>query len=776
MAHGDGLRRVTDALRAYGLELQRGRCPCPAHGGYGNNGNNLSVRQGTKGAALKCHSHECPTADILAAIGLPVAAQFDDFEDSVTSTNGKRELVATFYYIDELNGPAYRIHRWEWYENGKREKSFSQERWDAAARKYIGGAGAMKGVRRVLYRLPNVLAAIKAGETVYVHEGEKAADALRERFGLTCTTSPEGAGKWSHENAVPPYAESLRGAHVVLLPDNEDKGRKHMASAAGALLGIAASVRVLALPGLPEKGDVVEWLAAGGTREQLEALASATSPASFASFASEDETPLSVARFPNPPDSAAFHGVLGEIVGILEPTTEGDPTGILCSLLAGFGNTLNRGPYFQVGAGRHCLNLFLLNVGATAVGRKGVAWEEALYTLRQADPDWAADNITSGLSSGEGLIWEVRDPIERTEPIREKGKIVDYQTVIVDPGVKDKRRLILETEFSKTLKVMARDGNTLSQVVRQAWDHGDLRAMTKNSQARATGAHITIVGHIPPFEFQRLLDRLDVSNGFLNRFLIVAVKRSKSLPEGGQPDAMRLAEPIMRLRAAIDFGRRTGFMERDDAARSLWAVEYDRLTEGRAGPIGAATSRAAPQVMRIACLYALLDQSNLVRVAHLRAALALHAYVERSVEFVFGETLGDPIASSVLTALRENPDGLTRTELYNRFSRHLDKKQADTALKSLAREGLAEQVTEKTGGRPRELWRVAKKAKEARKAAIDEPVVSLSSLSSQPASNGAVFDAHGGSALTEDEVQRRFAANRLKRLVVATVPPDEEAI
>src|SRR4029453_2896452 len=122
--------------------------------------------------------------------------------------------------------------------------------------------------------------------------------------------------------------------------------------------------------------------------------------------------------------------------------------------------------------------------------------------------------LTSGLSSGEGLIWAVRDPIEKQQPIKEGGRVVDYQLVTEDAGVTDKRLLVIESELASTLKVMAREGNTLSPVMRQAWDGHDLRTLTKSSSARATAPHISIIGHITRDELRRYLEATEAANGF----------------------------------------------------------------------------------------------------------------------------------------------------------------------------------------------------------------------------------------------------------------------
>ena len=108
------------------------------------------------------------------------------------------------------------------------------------------------------------------------------------------------------------------------------------------------------------------------------------------------------------------------------------------------------------------------------------------------------------MSTGEGLIHAVRDGVEKEEPIKEKGRITGYQSVVVDEGVKDKRLLVMESELAKVLKVMERQGNSLSPVLRQAWDTGTLRVMTKTNPTVATDAHISLIGHITLEEYNEL--------------------------------------------------------------------------------------------------------------------------------------------------------------------------------------------------------------------------------------------------------------------------------
>jgi hypothetical protein len=261
----------------------------------------------------------------------------------------------------------------------------------------------------------------------------------------------------------------------------------------------------------------------------------------------------------------------------------------------------------------------------------------------------------------------------------------------------------METEFGSPLRIMERDGNTLSGTLRQAWDSGTLRILSKNSPAVATGAHISIIGHISVDELRQQLTRIEIANGFANRFLWFCVKRSKALPDGG--DLGDSVEPLIdQLRGAVEFAGLVDDLHRDDEARTLWHEVYPALSDGRPGLIGTVTARAAAQVTRLQCIYALLDGSPIINVQHLRAALAVWRYVEESVRFIFGSALGNPIADRLLDALRAGSTGLTRTEIRDVFKRHAQESDITEALALLHSHGLARCTTTPTNGRPVEQW------------------------------------------------------------------------
>jgi hypothetical protein len=323
----------------------------------------------------------------------------------------------------------------------------------------------------------------------------------------------------------------------------------------------------------------------------------------------------------------------------------------------------------------------------------------------EADPTWEP-RIASGLSSGEGLIYHVRDEEKRLEPVKEKGKTGRHEERVVDEGVKDKRLLVFEGEFSIVLAQTKREGNTLSAMIRSAWDTGNLRSLTKNSPTKATGAHISIIGHITRDELTRQLTTTQAANGFGNRFLWVCARRSKLLPDGGRPDRAAMNELSRRLKMTIESARDCiGLMTRSDEARALWHKVYRELSEGVPGLLGCMTARAEAQVMRLACIYALLDQSAKIRTEHLSAALEVWQYCLDSARFIFGQSLGDARADRILSELRCSQDGLTRTEIARLFNGHERSSDLDRALAALAARGLAEKATEGSGGRDRERWR-----------------------------------------------------------------------
>ncbi|MBT6485516.1 MAG: DUF3987 domain-containing protein [Planctomycetaceae bacterium] len=269
-----------------------GMARCPAHE---DRSPSLSISEGDDGRVLlHCHAG-CKTEDVVSAIGLKMAdlmpperskrkgkvqpasnsrrkkkPQSKSKTDSTVDgdrnskntskptakqkTNGKRQIVATYDYCDEEGNLQFQVIRFE-------PKGFRQRRPKEGG----GWDWSVKGVRVVPYRLPELLA--EPQRPIFVVEGEKDADNLA-KIDILATCNAGGAGKWTAE-----HAKFIGDRQVIVIADNDEPGRKHAEDVARSLAGRAAGVRLLNLTGLGEKGDISDWIEAGGTKEQLRELA-----------------------------------------------------------------------------------------------------------------------------------------------------------------------------------------------------------------------------------------------------------------------------------------------------------------------------------------------------------------------------------------------------------------------------------------------------------------------------------------------------------------------
>ena len=315
---------------------------------------------------------------------------------------------------------------------------------------------------------------------------------------------------------------------------------------------------------------------------------------------------------------------------------------------------------------------------------------------------WVKSCVSSGLSSGEGVIERVKDRQTKMETDKKTGEQIEVE---VDPGVSDKRLLVVEEEFARTLGAMSRSENTLSSILRLAWDGSDLAVMTRKSPLSATAPHVSVIGHITKFELRRELDDVSMANGFGNRVQFYCVRRSKRLPFGGRVEEVVMQDLGRRLAAAIEPAP-FGAVEMDEAAKNLWADKYEELTADRPGMFGSLTARSEAQTVRLALIYALLDQSEKIGKAHLEAALDLVRYQAESVRFIFGDALGDPIADRILAELRRiAPEGMSRWNICNELlGRNQSASRIALALSLLAKLGLARSQQQPSATRPVGMW------------------------------------------------------------------------
>lgn len=274
----DELRPLLDSPSADPVRerpVQNGRriwafCPCHPDGTkYGKRSLSLDQRYG-----LECFAG-CEFKDVVRAIR-ERAGIYPTRPAPTRSMPRKRgvrgaldDVIASWVYTNAEGATAFRVQR----TSGK---EFPQFHPAGSCANHADDPNPCKpadpgwrwgrgGAEYYLFRLPELLAA-PIGETIFLPEGEGCVDAI-VALGLVATTSPEGAGKWRDE-----YAESLRGRSVCVLPDNDRPGADHAKDAVRSLLGVATEIKSVVLPGLLFKGDIRDWLGAGGSREQLLAL------------------------------------------------------------------------------------------------------------------------------------------------------------------------------------------------------------------------------------------------------------------------------------------------------------------------------------------------------------------------------------------------------------------------------------------------------------------------------------------------------------------------
>ena len=244
MSRGDGLARLRQALEDHGSRVQGNAAQCPAHE---DRQASLSIGQGRDGAILKCHVNPpCPAGAILEALGMSAADLFDEPRGADDWTPAG-PAIATYTYTDAAGKVLFGVCR-------TAGKQFPQWRPDPSKRH--GRAWSVRDISKKLvpYRLPRVLAAVDAGELVYIAEGEKDVHAL-EHAGVTATCNPMGAGKWRDA-----YSKHLAGAVVIVIADNDPPGIAHARDVAAKLDGIAAAVTIVTAA---EGKDAADHLAAG---------------------------------------------------------------------------------------------------------------------------------------------------------------------------------------------------------------------------------------------------------------------------------------------------------------------------------------------------------------------------------------------------------------------------------------------------------------------------------------------------------------------------------
>jgi hypothetical protein len=388
------------------------------------------------------------------------------------------------------------------------------------------------------------------------------------------------------------------------------------------------------------------------------------------------------------PDPTCLYGLVGDIAQAGSNSTEANAYAVAASALAYISAALGRGPYFPIGDDANHARLFMVHVGRTSRGRKGTSKKliKRIHdTLMKNGGTLAPQVHSGGLSTREGLALLIHDGFR------------DGKREI--PSIDDKRLFVIESEFSNVMHQSKRDGNTLSGALRDVWDGTSIKPAVKNSPVWASDPHIAIMADVTPSELQELMHKRELTNGFANRFIFFWAEGDKVEPFP-QPTSTQVIESLAnRVAQVLQFAGADNHQSKDvirmefapDAASLYESLYRGELRDRSAGEkITGLLDRRAPILVRLAMLFALTDQTHIITVDHLNAAMAWVRYWADSVKFIFqssndeaGAALAADVARRITTYLN-NHGQATRTELSKDcFGGHTSKAMLDKALDEL---------------------------------------------------------------------------------------------
>jgi hypothetical protein len=405
-------------------------------------------------------------------------------------------------------------------------------------------------------------------------------------------------------------------------------------------------------------------------------------------------------------------GVLGEFTELTSKYSEAHPMAVLATALTMVGNMMSPYMGYSVGKTWHPPLMYTLIVGPTSEGAKGQSESRCEELMEMIDGGWV-DKITSGLSSGEGLIEAIADaqPTGEYSTIQSKKVAHTY-----NKGVADKRMMIFEPELGRLIKVLQRQGNTTMETLIDLWDRGYASKLTIQRRS-VHDARISVVMHSPTVVIQETMSYDWLMNGFGNRFLWIWSKRTHlepigyKIPEGSlDPIATDIADAIALLADRYTQRKRPLEVGFTPDGADYWEELYEELSKDKySGVLETAMGRRRSYARRLAMIFAALDFKKRIDIPHLDAAMALIDYNEETLVHLFGDSTGDKMADRIYLNLLEHASGLSRTELVTGVLQgNYSKEQIDTAMKKLVERGLVRETKmRRSGGKKSELVYIA---------------------------------------------------------------------
>lgn len=387
-------------------------------------------------------------------------------------------------------------------------------------------------------------------------------------------------------------------------------------------------------------------------------------------------------------EGAMFHGLIGAVARSAGEGSESNPVAIAAGMLCWLSAEAGRDVYLQVGDVVHHARINMLHVGRSGIGAKGESLapiKRLRGALAQQWPTLLGHYFSGGLSTREGLALVLHDGYKQGKE--------------AIPPIRDKRLLVVESEFANVLHQAAREGNTLSAALRDAWDGESIRPATKNNRVWATDPHISLAAAITPTELLDLMKRRELTNGFANRFLIFWAERvrvvafPRGIPDATLQDlAERVAEVIRFARGSYPETANSRRARLTPAAERLWTdLVHGELTRQHPNPVLAGLmERQRPMLLRIALILALMDLTLEIDRHHIEAARAWIEYWRASVQYIFAQQTDDvqdaeqlENAERILHFLAERGEADRTQLLRDCFVGHLPADRLDAALEHL---------------------------------------------------------------------------------------------
>ena len=551
-------------------------------------------------------------------------------------------IVNVSDYRDEQGRQLFQVVRFE-------PKKFRQRK----AKPGGGWEWNIEGVRCVLYRLPELIAA-NPEQPVFICEGEKDVDRLIS-LGLVATSNPMGAKKWLNE-----YSPFLTGRHSIILEDNDQDGREHVQLVAQSLLGKAASIKVLALPGLSDRGDVSDYLDAGHDEAELLVLAAACPEwapdaqegakeylATIATISVNGEGPADVQPALGHLPEACWRLFTDEYLRAVEGVTEASDVHHYYAILCAAGAVLGRRAYFHY-AYRLYPNSYVLSVGSAGMSRKTTTQRLATDVVERVDP---ALKIARASGSGEGLLDMLAG--------------ADVTEAVADPI--HNRVLLVQSEMAQLLAKGRQEATgTLVPILLEAYDAPPvINPPTRANKIRAEKPTLSMLGASTPSQLQRYMMGHEVYGGFVSRLMVAVGEPKAPIPLPRKVDPSRFNKVVGMLHDATERWKTPTEFRMSAEAEDAWKQFYITWSSQQQGLGDKAdiVSRTTSHAIKLALLFAALENDDpTIELGQIEAAIAAAEFVQAGALEVFGDfgsTKAARIERRMINKVRKTP-GITR--------------------------------------------------------------------------------------------------------------------